>query len=164
MIFGFNNKGQAWGFDLMIGVIIFLFGIISFYLYILNAPGEGEDIIDTLTYNGGLVSDSLLSEGVPQNWNSVNVIQIGLLVDGKINQTKLENFYNLALTDYDKTKRLFNIRKEYFVNLSTQSFEVAGVPVSGIGLEPSNPRNLVKVSRIIVYKNKPTTINIEIWD
>jgi len=157
------KKSQAWGIDLMIGVAIFLFGILTFYFYTINNPSEAKEKIDTFFYDGNLVSEMILSEGHPKDWQPENVIEIGILSGEKINQTKLERFYNLAETDYSKTKKLFNTRANYYVSFS-DTITIGEEEVQGIGLPPENEQDLIKITRFTIYKEKPITMYVEIWE
>ena len=158
-----HKKSQVWGFDLIIGVTIFAVGILIFFIYSLNKPGEAEESIKKLSYNGNLVSESVLSEGYPENWNSANVIVPGILTGNKINNTKLEELYLLADSDYTKTKSLFNIRENYYILLS-EKITLSFGEVDGIGLEPMNPKNLIKINRFTIYNDKPVNLYIYIWE
>jgi len=152
-----NVKAQAWGFDLIIGVVIFLAGILFFYMYTVNYPTGEQEKYDGLLHEGELVSDSLLSEGSPENWNGTNVVRIGLVSDGRINNTKLGYFTALAGSNYNLTKRLFRIRNEYFVFFGD---DVAG----GIGRPGDSAANLAKITRVTIYDNNITTMNLHIWN
>ena len=163
-----SRKAQAWGFDLMIASIIFIAGIIIFYVYSLNYPAEGKDILDKLIYEGNVIADSLLSDGFPTNWNSNNVIRIGILTDNKVNQTKLENLYNMTVSanGYQKTRVLFNTKYQYFFNFSEQitlpSYgNIAGIGNSFVG---QDTKSIIKITRVTVYNDKPTALNIYIWE
>jgi len=109
-----RKKAQAWGFDLMGAAIIFLVGITLLYVYALNISSEPEEVIDDLIYDGNLVSDLILSEGVPENWNQESVEVPGLLTNGKINQSKLNMFYDLYLNNYGRLKKLLNTRYDFY--------------------------------------------------
>jgi len=152
-----NKEGQAWGFDLIIASIIFTIGIATFFLYSLNYPVEGQETIDIFSYEGELIAENLLSEGFPQNWDENNVISIGLLNEGKINQTKLDRFINLSIQDYSRTKNLFNTKYNYYVKILDTDVEI-------IGQQPSDPKNLIKITRYTIYQNKPVTLNVYIWE
>ena len=157
-------RAQAWGFDLMIASILFLGGIIVFYIYSLNYPEEGRETLERLSYDGWIIADNLLSEGFPINWNETNVVRIGILTNERVNETKLERLYNLANTDYQKTKALFNTKYHYYFTFSEQIVLPTYGPISGIGLIPTNPTNLIKITRLIVYQNKPVSLDIYVWE
>ncbi len=160
-------KAQAWGFDLMIATALFLGGIIIFYIYSINYPIEGKKSFEELYYEGSVILDSLLSEGFPSDWNAINVVRIGILDDEKVNETKLERFYNLNNSDYQKTKSLFNTKYEYYFNFSEPiTLSSNGQVISGIGFEPisTSTTNLVKITRVSIYKNKPVSVNLQVWE
>ncbi len=157
------KRGQAWGFDLLVASIIFIGGIFVFYIYSLNFPNETEDIINRLTNEGNIVANALLSEGFPSNWNAGNVVTPGITSNNKINQTKLERFYDFSTGDYEKTKSLFNTPYEYYITFS-ENVTISGNEISSMGKSPLNQRNLIKISRITIYKDKLITINVQIWE
>ncbi len=158
-----KKKAQAWGFDLMIASFIFLFAIFSFFLFASNYSFSDEENFQVLQYEGEIISDSLLSEGSPIDWNNDNVERIGLLTDGKINQTKLDRFYYLAEEDLNRTKSLFNVKNNYFVNFSKQ-IVVDGNFIDGIGNSNFNSDNLVRIDRVSIYNNEPIILTIYITD
>lgn len=159
-----NKRAQAWGIDLMIASVIFTVAIVFFYFYALNEPAEAEEKLSALYYDGKIISDSILSEGYPQSWNASNVVITGILTNNKINETKLKNFYNLSsTTGYARTKRLFNTRYEYYFNLS-ETMMIGGIPVNGIGSNPTNQKNLVKITRFTIYQDKPMTAYLYVWE
>lgn len=152
-----RKKAQAWGFDLAVGMIIFVVGILSFYLYTINIPSGMREVIQELQQEGESIADSLMSEGSPADWSVTNVVRIGLLSDERINQTKLDNFRNLASTDYNRTKSLFRTKEEYFIYLDNDSS-------NGIGRNATNAANLFKVTRVVVYNQSITTLNVYSWN
>jgi hypothetical protein len=163
-----GKRAQSWGLDLMIGMTIFSLGIFSFYIYSLNYSSEGEEALRWMLYDGNMISNVILSEGYPADWNSSSVVKIGILSEGKINETKLERFYSLALENYSETKPLFNTKYDYFFFLD-ENFTIGSSQVNGIGKPSTNPasitsNNLVKITRFTIYKNKPVTAYIYVWE
>ncbi len=163
-----NKKAQGWGMDLMVALSIFLIGIVIFYIYSLNNPNEAKENIENLFYDGESLTNILLSKGFPNSWNSTNVVKIGILSDNKINATKLERFYDLSQTEYEKTKALFNTRYDYYFFLD-ENMTINSVPVEGIGKPGAtkttiNAVNLIKVTRVVIYENKPVTAYLYIWE
>ena len=153
-----DKKAQAWGFDVMIASIIFVAGITTFYFYAINQPGEAKGILEELSYEGSIIAENLLSEGFPENWNSDNVIKIGITTDNRINETKLGRFINLTNSSYDKTKSLFNIKFDYYVTISGSGLGEIGLPNS------TDPDSLIKIDRLTIYQEKPVTLTVNIWD
>lgn len=163
-----NLKAQAWGMDLMVAVMLFTMGILLFFIYVLNYPGEAEENINNLFYDGNMIADNILSRGFPEDWNSENVIRIGVMSGDNINETKLEMFYNLSSQNYTKTKQIFNTRFDYYFffseNISLYSMQVEGIGKPGTNLQSINSRNLVKITRFTSYKDKPTTAYLYVWE
>lgn len=156
-------KAQAWGTDLMVASVIFTSAIVFFYFYALNDPNEAQESIDSMLYDGRIIADVILSEGYPKNWSSGDVVTIGILTNNKINETKLERFYDLAIFNYPRTKSLFNTKYNYYFNFSETMF-IGAAPINGIGSKPLNQKNLVKISRFTVYKDKPMSAYLYIWE
>jgi hypothetical protein len=161
------KKGQAWGFDLMMAISIFMIGIVGFYLFSLNSPSEGRDTLDSLFYDANLIADNLLSEGFPEDWNSNSVINIGIVNDNRINGTKLQRLYDLTISDYSRTKNLFNTRFDYYFDFSRPiTIVYDGSPnvfPEFIGQKDPNPDNIIKIQRFVIYENNPVTLNVYVW-
>lgn len=155
--------GQGWGFDAMMASIIFIAGIVVFYLYSLNLTDQTDETLNKMLYDGNVIAESFLSEGSPDNWDSTNVQKIGLQTKNKINDTKLERFYQLSMMDYQKTKLLLNTNYNYYVFFQ-ENITISGAQIEGIGSIPTSPKNLIKIIRVTIYKDKPTTISIDIWE
>ena len=154
-----NKKSQAWGLDLFVAITIFLLGLIGAYIYAINFLNESQEILESLYSEGTYISDLILSEGVPSNWTLGDVRIPGILSNKKINQTKLDNFYQI---DYDELKNLLNAKNEFYFNFS--NMEVSGQPIEGIGNPPSNPENMLQIERFTIYKNKPIKFTLFIWN
>ena len=154
-----KRRAQAWGLDLMIASVIFIGGLVTFFIFSLNNPTEAEESLISLQREGEVVAQTLLSNGYPNPWDETNVVTPGILKDNKIDETKLGNFRQLATNDYQKTKALFSITSEFYITFS--DIEVAGIGKSHA--PPENPANLIKTSRVTIYKEKPVTLYIEIW-
>lgn len=158
-----GKQSQAWGIDMAVAVVIFSIGIIVFYFYALNSQNEAAENFEKLGYDGKIIVSSILSEGYPADWGLEEVVTIGILSENKINETKLERFYSLSTDNYGKTKALFNTRYNYYFFL-TEKMILGSGEVEGIGKEPTNPENLVKITRFTIYKNKPVTAYLYVWE
>lgn len=165
-----DKKAQAWGFDLMVAIVIFISGILIFYLYSINASGKPQENIESMLFDGNFITDSLLFVGLPNDWTESTVLSIGLTNNNKINNTKLERFYNMAnpITNqegYQRSRLLFSTKFEYFMNFTKTTMTINSIDVQGIGNWSSTPpKNLFKISRVTIYKNKPVTLDLYIWN
>jgi hypothetical protein len=162
-----NRRAQAWGIDLIVGVIIFSVGILIFFIYSVNQTSEVKENLEALSYQGDVIFNEILSEGYPEDWNYQNVVKIGILDNEKINETKLERFFNLTQTDYAKTRTLFYTKYHYyflFDNITINSEQIKGMGKPGIDPENISSTNLIKITRFTIYKNKPKTVYLYIWE
>lgn len=158
-----QKRGQAWGLDVTIAAMIFLTGIIVFYLYVINYKTSEGIEIEEARFEADLIAASILSEGTPTDWDSSSVTKIGILSGEKINETKLAQFHALATTQYERTKQLFGTRYNYFIN-SSEPFIINNNAESGIGHSPSpQAETTLKINRFTTYKNKPVTLEIQVW-
>jgi hypothetical protein len=161
-----NKKAQAWGIDLMIAVVIFILGTTLFYVYIIDSKNT-EKISKDLKNSGDIIMNNIFSEGFPSNWSLSTVTKIGILQQGKISEEKLEKFYLLSNSDYQKTKSLFETKYDFLFFLS-ENMSINSIAVESIGKPYTNKasiltENLIRVNRITVYKNKPVTATLYIW-
>lgn len=147
----------------MIAVIIFSLAIVAFFFFSLNTADEAGETIDTLNYDAANIANNLLSEGYPLGWNSENVIMLGILSNSKINETKLESFFYLSQTDYQRTKSILKTRHDYYITFS-ENITISNQTVGFIGNISDNPQNLIKATRLATYRNKPLVIYIHAWD
>lgn len=163
-----KRRAQAWGLDLMIASVIFIGGLVTFFIFSLNNPTEAEESLISLQREAEVVAQTLLSNGYPNPWNTGDVVTPGILTNNKIDETKLENFLQLTTDDYQKTKALFSITSEFYITFSDTikigpEDEITIEEGEGIGSPPSNPSNLIRTSRLTIYREKPVTLYIEIW-
>jgi len=158
-----HKRAQGWGFDLMVAMAIFLGGVIFFYFYVINEPGGERESYAVLEGEGQVISESLMSSGFPENWTASDVVRIGIVDDDKVNQTKLDVFYSMVQSDYNETRRLFNILNDYYIVFSG-NVSIGGSDVEVIGLEGTDFDNLAKVSRLVVYNNSVRTMEVFVWD
>lgn len=147
----------------MIASMIFALGIIAFFFFSINSENETSDNLDTLKYEAELIADSLLSEGSPPSWTNTGVIRIGLLSENKINKTKLEMFDTMASSDYARTKSLFGVKDNYYISFS-ENMTLNNNSVDFIGQMPLEPQNLLKVTRLSSYGNKPVVFYVHAWN
>ncbi|MCK5342395.1 MAG: hypothetical protein KAR20_03275 [Candidatus Heimdallarchaeota archaeon] len=165
-----EKKAQIWGLDILAGMMLFLIGIIVFFVYSLNQPGEAQDNFELLLYDGKIIADNLMSPGYPLDWNSSNVITLGISDDNKINETKLERLYEMIYTEnnYTRTKNILNTQYEYYFfleqNMTINSMEVEGIGKPGATRNNIDARNLIKITRFTVYQNKTIPLYIYLWE
>ncbi len=135
-----NKLGQAWSFDLVMAGFIFLVGIIVLYIYALNYSSSSQKKLDQLLYEGRIASEFILSE---ENF--------GILSDGRVNQTKLDQFNS----SYTSRKDTFGIIHDFYFNLEGSTYGK---------INATQTKDLIQVTRITIYNNNPSKFEIFIYD
>ena len=164
-----KKRAQIWGIDLMSGMALFIIGIVAFFMYSLNQPNEVQDNFELLAYEGKIIANNFMSSGYPTDWNSENVITLGISSDNKIDETKLERLYEMIYVndDYLATKNLVNTQYDYYFflnqNMTINSTGVEGIGKPGVTKNNISAKNLIKITRFTIYKNKTTPFYIYIW-
>lgn len=157
------KSGQAWGFDLIAALAIFVSGMIFFYFYSVNYSGQKDSSSVSIQQKAEFIADSLLTEGFPENWNENNVERIGIYDNDKINQTKLEMFYFLSDNNYQNTKEIFNLNDEFYIRFPGE-VNIDGNNVESFGNIPTEFDNLIVISRVVVYENQIRTMEVVVWN
>jgi hypothetical protein len=120
-----SNKSQMWFTDFVIGLVIFSLAIISYYTYTTNITKQDLIVMEDIISDSKVVSASLMSSGYPQNWESNNVVRIGITNDNnEINNVQFNEFIEL---DYNTTKRLFGSVYDYFLYFVNESGDAQNV-------------------------------------
>jgi len=173
----FSKKSQMWYMDFIIGLTIFTMILILSFRYM------GDDYIiqtrdkQSLVHTSKLFSESLMSEGIPQNWTEATVTNPGILSNNKLNLTKLELLNNITLNNYDYIRSLFELKSEflfYFTDTNDNIINLTNYTYYGKqGYTKTDIFNLdveerIQVKRYLVnsYNNISEIISMEIvmWE
>ncbi|MBA3064152.1 hypothetical protein FP803_01810 [Candidatus Woesearchaeota archaeon] len=165
------TKAQVFSLDLIIAVLVFGSAILIYYKNITNLSDQDEELLDDLLIDAKSISNSLVSQGYPYNWNKDNVVRIGITDNNRINETKLEQF---SMIPYNEGRKLFGTAYNYYVFFRdkdnnilpfNESLEGIGKPgVNSTNIQTvENPKKLVKVTRLIVKESDIKKMVIYLW-
>lgn len=164
-----RNKAQAWTLDFIVAFVLFFTALFVFYGYYSGSVSEKTGDLENLRREAQGISNFLMSEGYPSNWNSSNVERIGIVDSGfMLNSSKLES---LASMDYYSSKSLLNADHDYYFYFSDSANNSSNLPSFGKpginstsldGLE--NPDRLVSVSRFVFYDKHLYRMVIYLWE
>jgi hypothetical protein len=138
---GKTKRGQAWSFDLVMACFIFLVGIIALYVYAINYSSQAQQHLDQLYYEGTVASDLILGEE-----------DFGILTNGKVNQTKLDEY---GPSGYATKKDQLGVIYDFYFSMNGEDFG---------RLNTTQTDSLIKITRITIYKLKPTKFELFIYD
>ncbi len=158
-----KKRGQAWGLDATVAAMIFIAGVVIFYLYVINYKTSEGNEIEMARFESEIVASGFLSEGTPSDWDENTVTRLGVLSEDKIDELKIARFYNLTQSDYERTKRLFGTRYDYGLTFS-EPIVIESQVITEMGQQPSPTAEAsFKVTRFTSYKGKPITVEINTW-
>lgn len=105
------KRAQSWTIDYTIGLVLFLLalGIVADLLADTFQGKEYEELVDETLQ----LSENLLSPGYPQDW-AEDVVQAGLLYDGRFSWRK---YYEFANMNESKKRESFPTRNNYLITL-----------------------------------------------
>jgi len=161
-----GRRSQSWYVDYIVSFVIFA---IALFMLIENLPQMESESLDSISIEANVLSDSLLSEGNPANWNSTDVIEIGLLTQGVIDDSKV---YRLNSVSYKGARALYGMRSEFLIyfdkggklyNISL--FQYYGAPGANMTNIDSmfRPRQIVHSRRLTSYKGDIIAMNVVVW-
>jgi len=165
------KKAQAWGVDIIVASVVFFITLFLFYQHYSNLASAESGDIDLLIQDSKTVSESLIEPGYPVDWNSTNVIRIGLTYDNqRLNETKLLYFSQI---DYDESKKILNTKYDYLVFFYNHTGDIDSINgISNVGkpgvtpdnvYTQENPDKLVDISRFLIYESEIYRMVLYIW-
>jgi hypothetical protein len=119
-------RGQGIIFDFVVSLSFFVVGVVIMVgaLDMLGERMEKERDYANVARAAYFASESLLSLGSPENWNTnvlaLNQIQVGLgAAPGELHGAKIRNFAALNATDYDGLRSALGVGKyDLYVNIT----------------------------------------------
>lgn len=171
VLFISTKKSQIWSLEFIVALLIFISALFVFYNYSINLSDIREVTVKELIIDAKTLSSYLMSEGLPKNWNSSNVITIGL-TDGnyRINETKVSYFSDM---DYSIAKNMLSVINDYYIffedkNGSTITINgIDGIGKPGVTKTNLNatehPSDIIKIFRFAMYNNTIIRLGMYVW-
>lgn len=156
-----NRKGQIWYTDFMVAILIFVISLVIYFEYVNNLSKEEETKLGEMLMSAKTVSNNLMSRGYPYSWNQTDVNVIGIVDNKRINQTKIERFYNMS---HDIAKFDFGIINNYYFYLENRNGQKITIDNKEYtGELPDNPVKLVKINRLTIYNGSIVKAVVQVW-
>jgi len=137
-----SKRSQAWSLDLIIAGFIFLVAIMTLYLYAINYSSQSQENLNELYSEGQVASELILSEN-----------DFGILSDKRVNQTKLDE-YNYT-SNYSGKRDVLGVTHDFYFSIDGSNFG---------RLNSTQISDLIQITRITIYQDKPTKFEIYIYD
>ncbi|UCD21072.1 MAG: hypothetical protein JSW08_00805 [archaeon] len=183
-----NKKAQVWALDLAIGLMVFVMIIFLFYRYSVSFVPE-QNIVSRMVREGRYISNSLLINGTPPGWEEItlspenleDIYQFGLITDNTLDPAKWTKFCDWSENYYSGVKEKFGTQSSFFIQFfdNMEDFysdppvprlipDPGGCSGAGNTIQGKNPTQLVKIERLVAYKNEsnitiPLRMVIYLW-
>lgn len=165
-----NKLSQIWYADLIIALAIFSMVLVLFFTANPEMGSKEKKILQEMKMESKVVTGSLLTTGVPVNWNKSNVERIGISDGSRISNSKLTEF---AAMNYTQTRSLLRTHYDYYLFFESSGNIMQINGSNGIGKPGINqanieisddPDQIVKHSRIVIYKDTPAKMSLLLWN
>ena len=111
-----KKKSIIWVSDFILGLTMFTAAIVLSTVYMRNNFIFDKVGTNELTFSANSLSETLMREGIPNNWNKTRVVQIGISnPDYSLNKTKLKALKNLSQDNYENSKKLLGTKYNYLI-------------------------------------------------
>lgn len=155
-----HKRGQATVIDLLTAVFIFFIIFITIIiLFDVYSTRLQKDVLrEELQDKAFMLTEILLSNGIPADWNSENVQSIGLSTHDKHITEK--RFDELKEISYEQAKGLFGLSgMDFYIRILEANDDFLGE----YGNETETAKDIVSLRRIIFYENQAAQLEIRIW-
>jgi hypothetical protein len=182
-----SKKSQLWISDYTLSLLLFVVAILIASKIVINSFTTNT-VFAELRSDASKISEILVSEGYPPDWNDTGVIRPGLLTGKRLNETKVINAMNMGKTNYSGFRPKLQTRYEYMVvfeqpdgniipfNTSlTEAFcAIANYSIAP-HFEPATGEcdnvsfnfkhtNLVRLDRLVVYNSSIKRMVVYVWN
>ncbi|MBN2142194.1 hypothetical protein JW711_02590 [Candidatus Woesearchaeota archaeon] len=178
------KRGQMWIMDAALSLILFAAAAIISFNIILNSMASNTDF-DHIKEDASKISEYLLSEGVPENWNASTMIRPGFVTGGRLNATKIILGMNFTNASYAVMKSRLQTNYDFLVVFENYSGDVVdfgdycvfgdpNVKIEGNLTSPVNCTsvnfttttytNLVVINRFAVLSSDIVRMVVYVWD
>ena len=175
-----NKKSQVWLSDYTLSMQLFILAPLLSVKIIINSFSNTSNF-EELKSDASKMSEILLSEGYPVDWNSTNVIRPGLLTAKRLDEEKVARAMNTTYINYTSLRSKLQTRYDFlvifehpagdmlefdnneFCTIGSQSVTINDDPLPGGGYDCHNVsfsfnyKEMMKLNRFVVYDAESTS-------
>ena len=108
-----DRRAQAWYLDVVMALFIFASAMVAYHYFSINIDSAKNDRFKEMSFAADALSSTLLKEGYPVQWNSLDVVRIGITHnDQKIDPQLWMEFTGL---NYTQSKQLLGMTYDFLV-------------------------------------------------
>jgi hypothetical protein len=179
-----NRRAQVWITDVTISIVLFTAAVLIAFNIIMNSFATQNDY-ERQKSDASRISEYVLSEGTPTDWNSTNMIRPGMMTGKRLNATKVRYAMNLSNSSYAAIRSSMQTDYDFIVLFENSSGGIIpfqdlcsfGKPNEGINFTYVNSTpscifnisrisydNLVKINRYVVYDSSIIRMETYLWN
>jgi len=181
-----RKKAQLWLSDYSIALMIFILAMILSTKIIVNNFVSNTEF-ERLKADASKISEALMAEGYPSDWDNSTIIRLGLYTDNRLNSSKVFFAMNNTYINYQKLRGLLQTNKDFIIifrnntntNITDDMIEfnnlcVIGDPSMNINKTVNDCHNplltsityddLVIIRRYVVYNAKIIPMEVYVWN
>jgi len=153
-------KAQSLSYDFFIACIIFLLVITLIFSLLKDSNIQITEVqkINQITRVSDKLSELWMRKGTPENWDSTDVISIGLISDSRLNQTKLDYLNSIG---YQNVKKMSGSGVyEFYLRI----YDLENNTMFDFGLYPFDSEFVSKNQRIGILDSSIVFIDTVVWE
>ncbi|MGM5485252.1 MAG: hypothetical protein ACQEP1_05270 [Nanobdellota archaeon] len=147
------KRAQSWYIDYTLSLALFIIAVLLFLYYM----PEGNT--DNTPADSGILSDTLMTEGIPEDWNTTNLTTPGLITDNKLDRNKLDMLRDLG---YNESRAYLPISSDYLIYFEN-GLEGLG-KINRSELSSLEADNIVHVRRMVPYQGRIIKMHVVVWE
>jgi hypothetical protein len=151
-------RAQTWYLEFIVAIVIVAVMGTIFLQTLLNQH-QGSSIANLHT-RAVRVSESLMTPGYPLNWTQDDVRTIGVVQQWHVNESKMENFYNLTS---GQIRVALNLQHHYHIGLYNRSTPIRFDDKDFVGEVIPDARKVASVKRFVVYNQTIMQLQVTLW-
>jgi hypothetical protein len=146
-----QRKAQVWSADFLTGILIVSLSLALALTLLINTNNSKsfEDI-----------SSTLFNEGAPANWNISTITSIGIMSDGRINNTKVTAMYDMERT---RLSSYLGVDKKFYIAILNNSVPIIFGGKDFAGYTYSQAKDVYAITRFGIYESSVVEIQTVVW-
>lgn len=166
-----TEKGQANYIDFVLALGLFLLMLFIFINF--NQTQRNSYIVADEAL---MISDAILSEGIPSNWNESSYYRPGIITNNKLNETRWTTMESLMTTNSTELKKRYSILSNFMIrignytegtftpiNINGTSYISTDSTVNPGNIGSSETNQIDRIERAIAYNGTILIMEVIAW-
>jgi hypothetical protein len=164
-------KGQANYIDFVVALGLFLIMLFLFISFTQSQRAEMYASNEAL-----MISDALMSQGIPENWTEEEYYRPGLLINNELSANRWVSFHNLMVADETEMQRRYTLLSQFMVRIGNYTNnEFIPMEINGItfittnnaitpgDLEALDTGRIDRIERAVSYNGSIVIMEVVAW-